>query len=81
MASNAIPADIAPSPITEMILLSAPFISRASAMPSPAEIEVDECAVPNGSYSLSLRLVKPESPSSWRNVRIRSLRPVIILCG
>jgi 1-deoxy-D-xylulose-5-phosphate synthase len=29
---------------------------------APAEIEVDECAAPNGSYSLSLRLVKPDSP-------------------
>jgi hypothetical protein len=31
-------------------------------MPSPAEIEVEECAAPNGSYSLSARLVKPDSP-------------------
>jgi hypothetical protein len=28
-------------------------------MPRPAEIEVEEWAAPNGSYSLSLRLVKP----------------------
>jgi hypothetical protein len=33
-------------------------------MPSPAEIDVEEWAAPKGSYSLSERLVKPESPSS-----------------
>ena len=32
-------------------------------MPSPAEIEVEECAAPNGSYSLSPRLVKPDKPA------------------
>ena len=31
-------------------------------MPRPAEIEVEECAAPNGSYSLSARRVKPERP-------------------
>ena len=56
------PADIAPSPITAMTLLSPPSRSRATAMPSAAEIEVEECAAPNGSYSLSARLVKPERP-------------------
>jgi len=35
--------------------------SRATAMPRPAEIEVEECGAANGSYSLSARLVKPES--------------------
>jgi hypothetical protein len=35
-------------------------------MPSAAEIEVDEWAAPNGSYSLSARLVKPERPPRWR---------------
>ena len=35
-------------------------------MPRPAEIEVEECAAPNGSYSLSERLVKPDSPPPWR---------------
>jgi hypothetical protein len=38
---------------------TSPARSRATAKPSPAEIEVEECAAPNGSYSLSLRLVKP----------------------
>jgi hypothetical protein len=31
-------------------------------MPRPAEIEVEEWAAPKGSYSLSARRVKPESP-------------------
>ena len=75
------PADIAPSPITAMTLLSLPSRSRATAMPRPAEIEVEECAAPNGSYSLSARLVKPDSPPPWRSVRMRSRRPVRILCG
>ncbi len=81
IASYAMPADIAPSPITAMTLLLPPLRSRATAMPSPAEIEVEECAAPNGSYSLSARLVKPESPPPMRSVRMRSRRPVRILCG
>ncbi len=40
-------------------------------MPSPAEIEVEEWAAPNGSYSLSARRVKPDRPPSWRSVRMR----------
>ena len=75
------PALIAPSPITAMTLLPRAVRSRATAMPSPAEIEVEECAAPNGSYSLSARLVKPDSPPPWRSVRMRSRRPVRILCG
>ncbi len=75
------PALIAPSPITATTLLRSPLRSRATAKPRPAEIEVEECAAPNGSYSLSLRLVNPESPPPWRSVRMRSRRPVTILCG
>ena len=75
------PALIAPSPITATTLKSAPARSRARAMPSAAEIEVELCAAPNGSYSLSARLVKPDSPPGWRSVRMRSRRPVRILCG
>ena len=75
------PADMAPSPITATTLLVAPFRSRATAMPNPAEIEVEEWAVPKGSYSLSLRRVKPERPSGWRRVRMRARRPVRILWG
>src|ERR1700691_6184693 len=33
-------------------------------MPSAAEIDVEECAAPNGSYSLSARLVKPEQAAA-----------------
>lgn len=53
------PADIEPSPITAMALrrfCGRPFTlavalsrSRATAMPSAAEIEVEEWAAPNGS--------------------------------
>ena len=56
------PAVIAPSPITAMTLFLPPARSRATAMPSADEIEVEECAAPNGSYSLSARLVKPDRP-------------------
>ncbi|GJE78660.1 hypothetical protein BGCPKDLD_5282 [Methylorubrum suomiense] len=86
------PADIEPSPITATMLrrrpgsapvafASASARSRATAMPSAAEIEVEEWAAPNGSYSLSERLVKPDRPPPWRRVRMRSRRPVRILCG
>ena len=62
MASYAIPADIAPSPITAMTFLSAFARSEATDMPRPAEMEVELWAAPKGSYSLSARLVKPERP-------------------
>ena len=60
------PALIAPSPITAMTLRRSPRKSRATAMPSAEEIEVELCAAPNGSYSLSERLVKPDRPPPWR---------------
>ena len=75
------PAPSEPSPITAMTLLSSPFASRAAQKPRAAEIEVAAWAAPNGSYSLSARLVKPDSPPPWRSVRMRSRRPVRILCG
>ena len=80
-ASYAMPALIAPSPMTATHLRASPFIRAATAMPSAAEIEVDEWAVPKVSNSLSSRRGKPEMPPSWRRVDIRSLRPVIVLCG
>ncbi len=61
MASYAMPADIEPSPITAIMLrrfirsavpralAEAMSRSRPTAMPSAAEIEVEECAAPNGS--------------------------------
>ena len=45
-ASKAMPADIAPSPITATHLRPSPLRLAATAMPSAAEIEVEECAVP-----------------------------------
>ncbi len=44
-------------------------------------MDVEEWAAPKGSYSLSDRRVKPDSPPPWRRVRMRSRRPVRILCG
>ena len=75
------PALSAPSPITAIALPGEPDSLFAIAKPSAAEIEVELCAAPNGSYSLSLRLVNPLSPPPWRSVRMRSRRPVRILCG
>ena len=75
------PADIAPSPITDTTWFAPPDRSRATAMPTPAEMEVEEWAAPNGSYSLSARLVKPDRPPPMRSVRMRSRRPVRILWG
>jgi len=75
------PALIAPSPMTAMTWLSFAVRVEATAMPSPAEMEVEEWPAPKGSYSLSLRLVKPDRPPPLRRVSILSLRPVRILCG
>ena len=81
-ASKAMPALIAPSPmIATALAVLALQLARPRAMPSAAEIEVDECAVPKVSYSLSSRRGKPLMPPSWRSVRMRSRRPVSILCG
>ena len=80
-ASNAMPALIAPSPITATTCRCSPFSFAAAAMPSAAEIDVDECAVPNVSYSDSLRRGKPDGPSHCRSRAIASRRPVRILCA
>ena len=86
IASKAMPALIAPSPITATWRRRSgpwfsPLLREATAMPSAAEIEVDECAVPKVSYSDSLRRGKPEMPPYWRSPAIASRRPVRILCG
>ncbi|MNR28102.1 hypothetical protein D3C85_1454110 [compost metagenome] len=81
MASKAMPAVIAPSPITAMPTRFSPLVRAPRAMPSAAEIEVDECAVPKVSNSLSARRGKPEIPPYWRSVDMRSRRPVRILWG
>ena len=53
----------------------------ASAIPNADEIDVELWAAPNGSYSLSVLLVKPDKPSPCRKVLILSFLPVKILCG
>ena len=53
----------------------------AVAIPSAEEIEVELCAAPNGSYSLSVLFVKPDRPFPYLIVRIFSFLPVNILCG
>src|SRR3546814_6931121 len=65
-ASKAMPAVMAPSPITAMCWRSIPRLRDATAIPSTAEIDVDECAVPKASYSDSARLGKPEIPPACR---------------
>ena len=73
------PALIAPSPIIEITELFSPLRSLATAIPRPAEIDVDECPAPNGSNSDSSLLVKPDRPSFCLRVFIRALLPVSIL--
>ncbi len=80
-ASKAMPPVIAESPITAMLCLDSPRLRAATAMPSAAEIDVDECAVPKVSYSDSLRRGKPEMPSACRSVAMAARRPVRILCA
>ena len=67
--------------MTATALRGSPRSFAAWAMPSAAEIDVDECAVPKVSNSLSSRLGKPEMPPNWRSVDIASRRPVNTLCG
>jgi hypothetical protein len=55
--------------------------SLATAIPSAAEMEVELWPAPNGSYSLSERLVKPDMPPVCLMVGILDLLPVKILCG
>ncbi len=80
-ASKAMPALIAPSPITATTLLASPSRFAAIAMPSAAEIDVDECAVPKVSYSLSERRGKPDGPPAIRSRLMSARRPVRILCA
>ena len=51
------------------------------AIPNPEDIEVELCAAPNGSYSLSDLFVKPDNPFPFLKVLILSFLPVSILCG
>ena len=63
-ASKAMPAVMAPSPITAIARRFSPLRLAAMAMPSAAEILVEECPTPKVSYSLSERNGKPEMPPS-----------------
>jgi hypothetical protein len=80
-ASKAMPALMAPSPMTATALRSSPLCLAASAMPRAALMLVLLCAVPKVSYSLSSRRGKPPMPPSCRSVCMRSRRPVSTLCG
>ena len=80
-ASNAMPAVIAPSPITATALRLLPCRRAAMAMPRAALMLVLEWPTPKVSYSLSLRRGKAAMPSFCRSVLICSRRPVRILCG
>ena len=53
----------------------------ASAIPNADEIDVELCAAPKVSYSLSDLFVKPERPPPCLKVLILSFLPVKILCG
>src|SRR6476661_8036816 len=63
------PALMAPSPMTQTTFCFLPPRSRATAMPRPAEIEVEEWPAPKVSYSLSSRLQNPDRPPPWRKER------------
>ena len=73
------PALIAPSPITAITLSDLLESLLASAIPKAEEIEVELCAAPKGSYSLSNLFVKPERPLPCLKVLILSFLPVKIL--
>ena len=76
MASYAIPALIAPSPITAITLLFLSFDNfLATAIPKVADIEVDPIYDKKGSYSLSVRLVKPDNPLPFLKVLV-----VLLFC-
>ena len=80
-ASNAIPALIDPSPMTATTLFFRPRMSRATAMPTAAETDVELCPAPNASNGLSERFGKPDKPSSQRSRSNFSRRPVSNLCA
>ena len=78
-AGVAMPALIAPSPITATTLSDLFESLLASAIPNAEDIEVELWAAPNVSYSLSVLFVKPESPPPCLKVLILSFLPVKIL--
>ena len=48
----------------------------ASAIPNADEIDVELCAAPNGSYSLSDLFVKPDKPVSYTHLTLPTNREV-----
>src|ERR1035438_3230705 len=65
--------------IIAIIFLDSFFISRATAIPSTAEIDVEACPAPKVSYSLSNLLRNPLMPLSLLMVPNLSFLPVNIL--
>ena len=53
----------------------------ATAIPRAEDIDVELCAAPKGSYSLSALFVNPDSPPPFLRVLILSFLPVKILWG
>ena len=80
-ASKARPADIAPSPMIATTRRDSFLRRAATAMPSAALIDVDECATPKVSYSLSSRRGKPAMPPLMRRRSMPARRPVSTLCA
>ena len=72
---------MAPSPITATTLFDLFESLLASVIPSADDIDVELCAAPKGSYSLSALFVKPDKPFPFLKVLILSFLPVNILCG
>ena len=73
------PALIAPSPITAITLVDLLDSLLASAIPNADDIDVELCAAPKGSYSLSDLLVNPDKPFPCLRVLILCFLPVKIL--
>ena len=67
--------------MTAIILFNLLDNLLASAMPRADDIDVELCAAPNGSYSLSDLFVKPDNPLPCLKVLIFDFLPVKILCG
>ena len=66
-------------PLTAIQLFFRALKSLPTAIPSAAEIDVELCPAPKGSYTDSERFVKPDNPPCCRIVLILSRRPVRIL--
>ena len=75
------PALIAPSPITATTLSDLLESLFAIAIPKAEDIEVELCAAPKGSYTLSDLLVKPDIPFFFLRVCILFFLPVRIYEG